>query len=169
MTAFLADTRGMRLALVAAIGTTAAGAVGCERADRDQPCPPLTITVDGVPLALPYGRAVTRIEDGRTSYFVTLYNHDDTSCREVVAGLAWVRDGERSLFATAGGLPGVGTDRIQRSNQVAIEQLPTELGEPMAICVRQPVTFTAHAGPLAGHTISAVGAFVGAFCGTSHP
>lgn len=159
---------------------------GCGKKDGDQggdqpgdkagakpsltgPCPALAVTADGAPVeGLTHGHAVTMVSGSYTTHMIQLFNHDKSTCEEMLSGRRSVHDGEINVRAFHGQMPGVGIDAYTHVEGTLTLDAKTEtVGEPLQICVRAPVTFTPNAGDFKGKQVSIVGTFAAKFCGVN--
>ncbi|MBL0218769.1 MAG: hypothetical protein IPQ07_33445 [Myxococcales bacterium] len=137
--------------------------------DPNTPCPALAVTVDGTPLSgLVHGKGVTMVSGSYTTHMVQLFNHDKSTCEEIVSGRRSSQPDEIAVKAFHGASPGVGIDVFtQVQGPLTLDKPADKVGEPLEICVRQPITFTPNAGVYNGKKVSIVGKFTGTFCGVN--
>lgn len=133
------------------------------------PCPELAITADGAAITgLVHGKGVTMVSGAYVTQMVHLFNHDKSTCEELVSGQRNTHLGEINVRAFHGDRPGVGIDEFtQVEGALTLDKAAKAVGEPLEICVRKPVTFTPNAGSYIGKKVTIVGKFAGAFCGVN--
>ena len=103
-----------------------------------------------------------------TTHMINLYNHDKATCEEALTGRHTVQEGEVYAKAFHGAAPGVGIDVYTHvEGTLTLDKVTETPGEPVTICVRQPVVFTPNAGQFTGKKVSIVGTFTGTFCGVN--
>lgn len=176
--------RGLALSALSALASTLVTSAGCKASsdpppagearpaapvDLSGPCPALSVTVDGVPLTgLSHGQAVTLVNAGQTTQLVNLFDHDQATCEEALAGRHPLRAGEHYVKAFHSAAPGVGIEtHTQLEGTLTLDRMATKVGEPVEICVRRPVVFTPGGGAYEGKLVSIVGKFAGAWCGSN--
>jgi len=137
--------------------------------DPNAPCPELAVTADGAALTgLTHGMGVTMVSGSYTTHMVHLFNHDKSTCEEIVSGRRNTQEGELNVRAWHGAAPGVGIDVFtQIEGTITLDKGTEKVGEPLEICVRKPITFTPNAGAYNGKKVTIVGKFTGAFCGVN--
>jgi hypothetical protein len=138
-------------------------------ADTTGPCPPLAVLVDGKPLeGITHGQGVIMENSGYRTPMIQLYNHDKSTCEEILTGRRTPQENEINVRAWHGQMPGVGIDAFTQIEGTLTLDKPTEkVGETMQICVRAPVVFTPNAGAYSGKKVSIVGTFAAPFCGVN--
>ena len=152
-------------------GGQGGGQGGDPKADLSGPCPALAVTVEGAPLeGLVHGHAVTMVNGSYTTHVVQLFNHDKSTCEEMLSGRRSVHDGEVTVRAFHGEMPGVGVDSYTHvAGTLTLDKPTDKVGEPMQICVRTPIEFTPTAGDFKGKKVTVVGTFTAKFCGSNAP
>jgi hypothetical protein len=135
--------------------------------DEAAGCPALAITVDGKPLSGSFrGVAVTAENAGYKTQLIHLYDHDKFACEEELKGRHTPVDNEVFVKAFHGAYPGVGIGAYTHlEGKLTLDRPPGKVGEPLEICVREPVQFTPNAGSFSGKKVSIVGKFAGKYCG----
>jgi len=161
------DTSGG--AAPAGSAAASAGSAAAPAVDPNAPCPELAVTVDGAALpGLVHGTGVTMVSGSYTTHMVQLFNHDKSTCEEIVSGRRNVQPDEIVVKAFHGAAPGVGIDVYTHvQGTITLDKGTDKVGEPLEICVRQPVTFTPNAGTYTGKKVAIVGKFSGKFCGVN--
>jgi len=146
-----------------------AGTAKAPAVDLKAPCPALSVTVDGAELpGLVHGLGVTMVSGSYTTHMVQLFNHDKSTCEEIVSGRRNSQPDEIVVKAFHGAAPGVGIDVFtQVEGTLTVDKATETVGEPLEICVRAPVTFTPNAGTYTGKKVAIVGTFTGKFCGVN--
>ncbi len=158
--------------LIVCLALLAAACSTTEEKKPPQPaCSELSITVDGRELT-PLSNAIAIQERKAGGYMVQLYDHDGVDCRQALSGHRVPRP--REVFARAYVGPtahqtavGLGEDTKMDVGAVLAER-PEKVGDQVAICLRNPVSFTGTAGTWAGKQITMSGRFEGTFCGMQH-
>jgi hypothetical protein len=148
-----------------AASTTAAAAA--EAVD----CAPLTVTIDGEPVAgLDHAFAYSEPESGAGTggYGVDVFNHGDASCDDVLAGSRDVPEGEvnvRAFVQEASGRGSVAVgSKTNFAQGVELAKKPSGAGDTVAICVEN-VKWTAGGFSGNGPTYEINGLFSGEYCG----
>jgi hypothetical protein len=146
----------------------------CEKKPKvdDGPCKPLTVTVDGTALpAMPHGFAKANNMNGDVSYEVLVFNHDKTTCDQLMNRTGRERvDGEVSVraFAAGAGMTGKGVAidaHTQMGGNVTLaSDKPKAVGDVVKICVDN-VAFKPIAGAYKDKTVVVSGLFKGTYCG----
>lgn len=146
---------------------------GCSRkAPTAESCGPLTVTIDGAPLAaMPHGLARKNVAAGEINYEVEVYNHATTTCEQFLSKSGRsVPDGEVSVraFAGGGGLMGKGVGlaaHTQAGGDVdLVGPKPAKAGDPVQICVSEQ-SFTPKMGDHKGKKVTFKGLLTGTYCG----
>jgi hypothetical protein len=153
-------------AAAAANGTAAAPAA--EAID----CPPLTVTMDGEPVAgLDHAFAYSEPENGPGTggFGVDVFNHGDASCDDVLAGSRDVPEGEVVVkaFATEGSSRGsvaIGS-KTNFAQGVELVRKAESVGDEVAICVSKAGWTTGGFGEDAGKRYEIDGLFRAEYCG----
>jgi hypothetical protein len=132
-------------------------------------CPALSVTVDGSPIVgLGYGQGLTLMNAGYTTHMVQLFNHDRTTCEDTLALRHADEPDEINVRAWHGAAPGVGIHAFtQIEGTITLDKQTDKVGEPLVICVREPISFTPNAGAYSGKKVTIVGTFTGTFCGVN--
>jgi hypothetical protein len=141
----------------------------------DGSCKPLAVTVDGTALpAMPHGLAKANNMNGDVSYEVLVFNHDKTTCdqvmnksgREIVAGEISVR-----AFAAGAGMTGKGVAidaHTQMGGNVTLaSDKPAAIGDVVKVCVDN-VAFKPIAGTYKDKEVVVSGLLSGTYCGEMH-
>jgi len=155
-------------------------AAGCSKKDEGGgaagggggACKPLTVTVDGSALAaMPHGLARSNNMNGDITYEVHMFNHDKSTCEELVSKSGRnVPDGEVSVRAFAGGTgmmgAGVGIESHTQAGDKAklVSEKPKAAGDLVKICVSE-MTFTPRIGDYKDKKVTVSGTFEGKYCG----
>jgi len=134
-------------------------------------CGPLTVTVDGAPVAgLTHGYAITMVQGGERTEQVQLFNHE-AKCEDLVSRKGrTVPDGEESVRAFAGGSGtfgrGIGLDaHTQMGVDVElIGERPKNPGDKVAVCVAS-ASFKPVAGKYKDKAVTVSGKLEGTYCG----
>ncbi len=158
--------------IVCALVLLAAACSTTEEKKPPQPaCPDLSITVERAELT-PLSNAIAIQERKAGGYMVQLYDHDGVNCKQALSGHRVPRPHE--VFARAYVGPtahqtavGLGDDTEMDVGAV-LSRGPDRVGDPVVICLRQPVSFDGTAGTWAGKRITMSGRFAGTFCGMQH-
>lgn len=130
-------------------------------------CPPLTVTIDGVPAPTWKGVAVTLKNGEYETEQVELYDRGELPCTDVLGlnftGPADARSIRAYFHPQAQGL---GTEAYTELGVggITLVHRSRTVGEPTTLCV-PPTTFTPNAGGLAGKPIAIAGALEGGWCG----
>jgi hypothetical protein len=135
-------------------------------------CKPLAVTVDGQPLAaMPNGLARSNNMNGDITYEVQMFNHDKSTCEEMVSkGGRQVPEGEVSVRAFAGGAGMMGRGvGIESHTQAAVDATlisdkPKGNGDVVKICVKD-ASFTPKIGDYKDKKVTITGLFEGKYCG----
>jgi len=135
-------------------------------------CKPLAVTVDEARFARrPNGLARSKNMNGDISYEVQLFNHDKSTCEDMVNKSGrQVPDGEVSVraFAGGGGMmgKGVGIDAHTQAggNVSLVSAKPKAPGDIVKVCVDN-VSFSPQVGDLKGKKVAVTGLFEGKYCG----
>lgn len=150
----------------------AIGVAGCKKPKTAESCGPLTVTIDGQPLpAMPNGLARKSVMTGDSNYEVQLFNHDKSTCEEMISKQGRnVFEGEVSVRAFTGGEgmmgKGVGIEvHIQAGGDVElVSGKPKAVGDVVQICADN-VSFKPHMGRNQGKQIKINGLLTGKYCG----
>ena len=122
-------------------------------------CPPLSVTVNGEAVEVPHGFAV-RSSGGLS---VTLLNHDQVGCEQMLEG-AWASPAGQ-VWTVARHTADRGWVSFGNRNthgEVEVIREPGEVGEPVVLCVREPVEWGRGVGQPAA---TVVGRYEGQYCG----
>lgn len=132
-------------------------------------CPALAVFADGKRLdGLVHGQAVIMENAGYRTPMIQLYNHDKSTCDEILTGRRAPQENEINVRAWHGAMPGVGIDAYTHIGGAIALETPTEtVGEVMKICVRGPVVFTPNAGAYSGKQVTIEGLFAASYCGVN--
>jgi hypothetical protein len=155
--------RFIMCAAVAALAGTGCGKSGGGGAGGS--CGPLKVTLDGQPVAgLTHGMG-THDQGG---YSITVFNHDKTTCDEMLAGARAIQDGEKSVTVSAGGTFGAGISydaNTQMGTGISgsLKTKPAKPGDPIAICIKG--TLDLQIGDDKGKKLAVEGEVDGQFCG----
>jgi hypothetical protein len=160
----------MKLALIVVL--LAACSKKQDSAAGDGTCKPLSVTVDGKPMpAMPHGHAKANNMNGDVSYEVLVFNHDNTTCDQLMSKTArQVVDGEVSVraFAAGAGMTGKGVAidaHTQMGGNVTLaSEKPKAVGDIVKVCVDN-VAFRPIAGKYKDNDVVVSGLFAGAYCG----
>jgi hypothetical protein len=145
---------------------------GCGKKMTAESCGPLTVTVDGQPLAaMPHGVARANVMNGDTSYEVEVFNHDKTTCEQLLSKTGReIPDGEVSVRAFAGGDGlmgkgvGIGAHTQAGGDVELVSAKPKAVGDVVSICVSE-TTFTPKIGDHKDKKIVFKGLVSGKYCG----
>ena len=153
------------------IGSLATGLAiaGCGKKNEEggggPDCKPLTVTIDGQPVA-GLANGLGYVETG-DSYSLYVFNHDKATCEQLLAKSRQVPEGEESVGFGIGSLgPSIGYDAnglIGKAVEVKLVTKPAKAGDPMAMCVK--ATLPVKIGKNKGKTLVAEGLVEGKFCG----
>lgn len=153
-------------------------AAGCSKKDDKAggasaaACKPLTVTVDGTPLAaMPNGLAKSNNMNGDISYEVHAFDHAKTTCEDMLnkSGRT-VPEGEVSVRAWAGGAGsmgkgvGIGAHAQMGVDVKLVSGRPKASGDVVKLCVNH-VSFTPQVGAEKGKTVVMNGLVEGTYCG----
>jgi hypothetical protein len=148
------------------VAATAAAMAGCGKGGGGEAtCGPLTVTLDGKPIdGMTHGLGVHDIG----GYSITVFNHDKTTCDEMLSGARAIQDGEKSVTVSAGGQLGAGISydaNTQMGTGISgsIKTKPAKAGDPMAICINGTVAL--QIGDDKGKKVHVEGEVDGQFCG----
>ena len=144
----------------------AIAAAGCGKkgGDGGADCKPLTVTIGGEAVA-GLGNGLGHSDtNGHTLY---LYNHDKTTCEQILAPSRTVPEGEESVgFGVGGYGPSIGYDSngvIGQGNEVKLVKKPSKVGDPIAMCVKAKLPIKI--GKNKGKELVAEGLVEGKYCG----
>ncbi|MDQ3369684.1 MAG: hypothetical protein M3680_30040 [Myxococcota bacterium] len=164
----------LSLLVVPALLLVVASSSGCgsKQAQTAESCGPVAVTVDGKPLdAMPKGFARTTIMGDSRTLEVEVFNHDQTTCEEMISRKGRnVPEGELSVRAFAGGSgmmgKGVGIEsHTQAGGDVSIVgDKPKAAGDVVSICVGN-VSFKPRVGAYKDKQVTVKGLFTGTYCG----
>jgi hypothetical protein len=149
-------------------------AAGCSKKSADpKDCKPLTVSVDGAPLAGLQPTGLARLDKMKTdsSYEVEVFNHAKVTCE------AWtnkkgraVEPNEIGVRALAGGTgmmgKGVGIEsHMQFGGDVSVVGAkPKAVGDKVTLCASE-ITFTPRIGAYKDKKVVISGLFEGSYCG----
>lgn len=150
-------------------------AAGCSKKDGGGgggACKPLSVTVDGTALAaMPHGLARSNNMNGDVSFEVQMFNHDKSTCDEMVSKSGRnIQDGEVSVraFAGGGGMMGkgvgIGAHTQAGGNINLVGDKPKAVGDIVKICAGD-ISFTPKMGDHKDKKVVVSGLFEGKYCG----
>lgn len=156
-----------RFIMIAAVAMAAAAGGGCGKGGGGggASCGPLKVTLDGKPIeGLTHGLGV----HDQGGYSITTFNHDKTTCDEMLAGARSIQDGEKSVTVSAGGQFGAGVSydaNTQMGTGISgsLKTKPAKAGDPIAICIKGTVDL--QIGDDKGKKLAVEGEVDGQFCG----
>lgn len=162
----------MKRAVVASLVFVAGCPSKKDGAPGDKACKPLTVTVDGTALpALAHGLAKANNMNGDISYEVQLFNHDKTTCEQLLDRQGrHVPDDEISVraFAAGAGMTGKGVAidaHTQMGGPVTLaSEVPKAAGDIVKVCADH-IAFTPIAGRYKDKQVVVSGLLAGAYCG----
>jgi hypothetical protein len=151
---------------------TAAGAEAGAPAAASIDCAPLTVTIDGEPVAgLDHAFAYSEPENGAGTggFGVDVFNHGDASCDDVLSGSRDVPEGEVTVkaFATEGSTRGAVAIGSKTNYAQGVELLrkAESVGDEVAICVTEAGWTAGGFGEDAGKRYEISGLFTAEYCG----
>lgn len=152
------------IAAALALAVTACGKKDGEGGGGD--CAALEVTIDGKAVELANGFGVL---DNSGGYTMSMYNHADMTCENMLERMRPVTEGEVSVRGFTGGQMGngVGIEAWTESGKpkVKLQTKPDKVGDPIAICVSKKHTFTPEIGDYKGKEVTIVGSMAGQYCG----
>lgn len=149
---------------------TAFAVAGCTKKNEEGGagggnCKPLTVTIDGQPIA-GLGHGLGYVEAGG-NYSLYVFNHDQATCEQLLAKSRQVPAGEESVgFGIGTYGPSIGYDAnglVGKNVEVELVKKPASAGDAMAMCVK--ATLPVKIGKNNGKTLVAEGRVDGKFCG----
>lgn len=130
-------------------------------------CPPLTVTIDGVPAPTLTGVAVTLKNGVYETEQVELYDRGELACAAVAdRGFSGPADAVAIRAYHHPEAQGLGTEAYTElgASGITLVHASRTVGEPTTLCV-PATTFTPNAGLLSGKKIAIAGTLSGPWCG----